>query len=191
MTDALEAIRALLGLDVEPRDLTILQVSLRALLIFLATIVTVRVGQKRFFGRNTAMDIILAIMLGSVASRAINGSAPFLPTVVAGFVLVGMHWVLSFLSFHSSAFGKLVKGNATLLIQNGELQADAMRKLLVTRDDLDEDLRSAGSTDDPASVKEARMERSGALSVIPKRSSPEILEVRVENGVQVIRIELS
>jgi hypothetical protein len=32
----------------------------------------------------TAFDVIAAIMLGSIMSRAINGSAPFLPTLVAG-----------------------------------------------------------------------------------------------------------
>ena len=34
-------------------------------------------------------------------SRAINGSAPFFPTMLGGAVLVGMHWLLGVLAYHS------------------------------------------------------------------------------------------
>jgi uncharacterized membrane protein YcaP (DUF421 family) len=49
----------------------------------------VRLGSKRFLGQTSAFDTIVGIMLGSIMSRAINSSAPFFPTLIAGVVLVG------------------------------------------------------------------------------------------------------
>ncbi len=45
--------------------------------MFAAALVMVRSGDKRFFARKSAFDVILGFMLASVLSRAINGSAPF------------------------------------------------------------------------------------------------------------------
>jgi uncharacterized membrane protein YcaP (DUF421 family) len=59
----------------------VLQVSLRALIMFIAALIIVRLGSKRFLARKTAFDFILAFMLGSMLSRAINGSAELLPTL--------------------------------------------------------------------------------------------------------------
>lgn len=64
----------LLGLGLDVADVSPLQMALRTVLIYTATLAIVRVGSKRFLSRATAFDAIVAIMLGSIMSRAINGS---------------------------------------------------------------------------------------------------------------------
>jgi hypothetical protein len=94
MTDApWDIMRSLLGLDAE--QLSAGQMALRALLTFVVTIAVVRLGDKRLFGKGTAFDIIVAIMIGSIMSRAVTGSSPLFATWVAGAVLVGLHWLLA------------------------------------------------------------------------------------------------
>jgi uncharacterized membrane protein YcaP (DUF421 family) len=83
----------------------------RAGLIFTITLAIVRMDSKRFLGKATVFDIILGIMIGSVMSRAINGSAPFFRTVLAGMVLVAMHWTLAGLAFHTSWVGRWSRGS--------------------------------------------------------------------------------
>src|SRR5438552_16619657 len=97
---SMEVFEKLLGLGVEPRHLGILQVSLRALIIFIAALIIVRLGAKRFLARKTAFDFILAFILGSMLSRAINGSAPLLPTLVGALVLVLFHRLIAIVAFH-------------------------------------------------------------------------------------------
>ena len=77
-----------LGLGVEPKDLTVLQISLRGIIVFLATLMMVRLGHKRSLARKTAFDAVLIVILASVLSRAINGSAAFFATLGGGLVLV-------------------------------------------------------------------------------------------------------
>jgi uncharacterized membrane protein YcaP (DUF421 family) len=80
--------------------------ALRTIAIYTFTLAIVRLGSKRFLGQASAFDTIVGIMLGSVMSRAINGSAPFLPTLGAGAVLIGMHWLLALLSFTSTGLAR-------------------------------------------------------------------------------------
>ena len=44
-------------------------------------------------------------------------------------------------------------------------------------------------SDTAETVKEARLERSGKVSVV-KRGEARVVEVRVEDGVQVVRVEV-
>jgi uncharacterized membrane protein YcaP (DUF421 family) len=79
--------------------------SLRDVIVYVVTIVIVRLGKKRFMGRTTAFDVILGILLGSIVSRAITGNAPFFPALAASAVLVAMHWLFSGIVLHWHGFG--------------------------------------------------------------------------------------
>src|SRR3954462_8121560 len=100
----------ILGLGLEPKDLTFLQISLRGIMVFLATLVMIRCGHKRSLARKTPFDAVLIVILASVLARAINGNSSFFPTLGGGFVIVLVHRLLAGFAFHSHAFGALIKG---------------------------------------------------------------------------------
>ena len=77
-------------------DLTVAQVGLRALIVYFILILFVRLGKKRFLGQATAFDAVLLIMIGSLASRAVSGTAPFVATLVATFMFIVVHWLISY-----------------------------------------------------------------------------------------------
>lgn len=166
------------------------QMALRAVLIYLAALVLVRVGEKRFLGKYTALDVILGFMLGSILSRAINGSAGFFETLVAAFVIVVLHWTFALIAFHSDWFGSLVKGGTRVLVRDGEIQWDAMRSSHISREDLLGALRANARIEDPEAVKVAYLERSGDISAISRSRGPRVIEVQVQAGVQTVRIQL-
>jgi uncharacterized membrane protein YcaP (DUF421 family) len=156
----------LLGLGLQPKDLTFLQVSLRGVLIFLLTLVMVRLSSRRSLAEKTAFDAILLVIIASVLSRAINGSAGFFTSIGCSFVLVLLHRFFSWVGCRSHAFGKLIKGCPAIIIENGRLQRDAMRRNLISDHDLEEDLRLDAQTEDVTKIKIARLERSGDVSFI-------------------------
>src|SRR5471032_45224 len=98
--------RSVLGTGLESKDIDVLQMALRAVIIYVVTICIVRLGKKRFMGGATVFDVILGIIVGSVASRAVTGNAPLLPTTGAIAVLVGLHWSFSAIAVRSKFFGK-------------------------------------------------------------------------------------
>lgn len=182
------AIRHLLGIDVPAIEMEVGQVVARALVIYLAGLVILRVGEHRFLGKNTAFDIVLGFILGSMLSRAVNGSAAMGPTVLACAALVALHWLFAFGSFRSRRLGSLVKGDVRQLVRGGEIDWDAMRRAQISERDLEEALRSDARLDDLSEIDAAYFERSGKISFIPKRREPRVVEVDVADGVQTVRV---
>jgi uncharacterized membrane protein YcaP (DUF421 family) len=168
MEQAWEVVEQALGLGLEGKHLSVLQMSLRAVVVFILSIAMLKIGDKRFMGKSTALDVFLGIVFGSTVSRAITGNAPFGPTLAAGFVLVLLHWLFAAIAFRSHGFGKLVKGNKRLLVLGGEIQWSAMKKAHVTTQDLEEALRREGEEPDISRIKESHLERNGDISIIMK-----------------------
>ncbi|MDQ3799666.1 MAG: DUF421 domain-containing protein [Acidobacteriota bacterium] len=156
----------LLGLEIEGKDLDVWRMMLRAAIVFIAAIVMIRIGDKRFMGRNTALDVMLGIVFGSVISRAITGNAPFFPTLGAGIVLVAMHWILSATAFYADGFGKVIKGKRTLLVRDGEILWDAMKGSHISERDIKEAMRNSGNNPDIAQIHTAHLERNGDISIV-------------------------
>lgn len=165
------------------------EAALRALVTYAVVVLALRAGAKRAMGKNTAFDLILAIMLGSVVSRGITGNAPLETSLAAGVVLIGAHWLLAVLAFHWSRFGPVVKGRPRELVRDGRILDGAMRRSHITRHDLEEALRHGGARD-VDEVVSARLERDGRISVVHDRKEPQVVEVQVAEGVQTVRVEL-
>src|SRR5947209_15887274 len=132
---------AVLGLGVEPKDLTFIQISLRGIVVFLVTLTTMRLGHKRSLSRKTPFDAVLLVILAAVFSRAINGSAAFFATLGGGVVLVLLHRLFAFLTFYSHRFGILVKGRPDVIVRDGQCDLPMMWRNHVSMHDLDEDMR--------------------------------------------------
>jgi uncharacterized membrane protein YcaP (DUF421 family) len=158
----------LLGPDGKATELTLFNISLRAFLIFVAGLVLVRVGDRRSLAEKTAFDAIFIVLLGSMLSRAINGTAPFLTTMAAAVGLMIIHRIFAFAAYKSHWFGQLIKGKAITVVRNGEVDWQELKRALVSKHDFEEDLRLDGKTDDVATIRLARLERSGDISFIKK-----------------------
>jgi uncharacterized membrane protein YcaP (DUF421 family) len=190
MSGLIEAAGRLLGLQRDIADVTVIQMALRTIIVYAFALGIIRLGSRRFLSKASAFDVIVAIMLGSIVSRAINGSAPFLPTLVSSAVLVGAHWLLALLAFRLDWLGPLVKGSPITLITDGIIDRDAMRRAGVSDHDLEQALRTQARVTDASRVRRATLERDGTISVLPAEAAPRIVEVSVERSVQTVRVEL-
>lgn len=140
----------------------------RAFVIYLALIVLLRMAKKRFMSDATVFDVVLSIIIGSIAGRTITGAAPVADALASIMVLIALHWLFSRLGMEWPAFATLIKGSPDLIIKDGKIKRRAMRAAHMDDDDLAEDLRIEG-VDDPRDVAEARLERSGKLSVVKRK----------------------
>jgi uncharacterized membrane protein YcaP (DUF421 family) len=191
LQEARNALEALLGLGRDAGDIEAGQMALRAVLVYAFTLALVRLGSRRFLGKATAFDVILGIMIGSVMSRGINGSAGLVPTLAAGTVLVALHGLFAMLAFRTRWFGDYVKGSPVLLVEDGRVRPEGMREASLTEADLAEALRLQGKEPDPSRIRRAYLERNGSISVVPREGAPRVVEVAVADGVQTVRVELS
>lgn len=154
------------ALGLEQDSLSVLQMALRAVVVYVFGLFLVRLGEKRFIGKFSAFDVIMGIMIGSITSRAITTADGFFPILSAALVLIVTHYAFAVLSFRSDRFGDLVKGHTRTLIDGGEIQWDAMRRSHISEKDLMSALRENAQVTEVKQVRVARLERSGNISAI-------------------------
>lgn len=152
------------GIDTE--DITTLHVLARAFVIYLIGIVLIRFSNKRFVGKMTAFDIIIAIIIGSLLSRAITNTDLFLKVLPACLLLILMHRLFSYIASYSDIFGNLIKGHEQVLIKDGEILWKAMKKSHLSEQDLMQNLRLNTNSANLKKIKTARLERNGDISFI-------------------------
>jgi len=160
----------LLALHTDAKDLTILNICLRGIIVFMVTLVMVRVADRRFLAKLSAFDVLLGFLLASMMARAVNGSAAFIPTLIGGFVLVLLHRLIGLISFHYDWFGRLVKGDPCVVVERGNPNHKVLKSFHISEKDLVEEMHLNGNLEKLDQVKQATLERNGKISIIPNRS---------------------
>ena len=61
-----QLLHTLLGIGTEPRALTFLQVSIRGVVVFIVTLIMMRLGSKRSLAEKTAFDAVFVVIIGSM-----------------------------------------------------------------------------------------------------------------------------
>jgi uncharacterized membrane protein YcaP (DUF421 family) len=161
-----QLLHTLLGIGTEPKNLTFLQVSIRGVVVFIATLIMVRLSSKRSLAEKTAFDAVFVVIIGSMLARAINGSEAFFPTLGTGFILVLLHRFFGIAAYYSHTFGILVKGKPVVLVRDARLLQKNMLWEHISRHDLEEDMRLNAKTEDLSKIQVAQLERSGDISFI-------------------------
>lgn len=146
------------------------QESIRAIFIFLYGLLLIRLAGIRAFSKQTPLDIVIAIVIGSNLSRALTGNARFLPTLAATAVIVLMYWLFERWAARSQLASRVLKGRAVRLMHGGALDDAVMRRHAVTRGDLEEAGRISGKPS-LAAVTDAYLERNGKISTL--KGAPE------------------
>jgi uncharacterized membrane protein YcaP (DUF421 family) len=134
-----------------------------SLLIFL------RVSGKRSTGKLNLFDWVVTVALGSMLATTILSQDTPLVVGIAGFAaLLGLQFMISWLSVRSAFVRGLVKAQPKLLFHQGEYLEQNMRRERITRDEVQAAAREEGlaSLDDVAAVV---LETNAVISVIEKR----------------------
>ncbi len=140
---------------------------LRTVILYFLIMAGLRIMGKRQIGELEPSELVLTMMLSDLATVPMQDfGIPLLSGVVPIFTLLALTMLLSQLCLRSLKFRAIAWGTPTILIQNGELQQQAMRKNRFTLDELLEELRGKGISEISA-VQYAILENSGQLSVFP------------------------
>jgi uncharacterized membrane protein YcaP (DUF421 family) len=151
-------------------DLAWYQECTRAALIFVYGLVLVRIAGRRIFGKWSALDIVVSIIIGSNLSRTLTGSAQLWGTLAATTLLVGLHWVLARLVTAFPGFSQIIEGKAIELARHGAPVPSVRERYAISQSDLDEALRQSG-VDDIAAARVVTLEPSGKITVL-KHDAP-------------------
>jgi uncharacterized membrane protein YcaP (DUF421 family) len=160
----------LLAIFGEGKDLDSFQMAMRAVVVFFATLLLIRISGRRSFGQRSPFDYVVAILLGATLSRIIVGASPAVPTLAASFVIVATHRVLAWACVRSPRLESLVVGVEREVYKDGRFIGDQMSAALITKTDVYETARQELNARDLKDVESAILERNGQVSVIRKHT---------------------
>ena len=164
----------------------------RTLVLYLVLITGLRLTGKRQIGELEPNELVLTMLLSDLAAVPMQDfGIPLLSGVLPIAVILCMSMLLSFLSLRSVRFRALICGEPTVIIRQGVISQQAMRRNRLTLDELMEELRCQGITD-LQTVKYAVLETSGQLSVLlyPKDQpiTPQQMDLAVADDIFLPRI---
>ena len=154
----------------------------RTVILYFLIMIGLRLMGKRQIGELEPSELVLTMMISDLATVPMQDfGIPLLAGVIPILTLLALSMLMSQLSLHSLRFRELVCGTPAILIRNGKLQQETMRKNRYTLDELLEELRGQGisSIND---VKYAILENSGQLSVLPwaRQQPPTVSQLGLE-----------
>ena len=149
----------------EGTDLNPLQMALRAVIVFLVALALIRASGRRSFGHISPFDACMTVLFGAILSRAVVGASPFLATIAAAAALAVTHRVLAIASVRWRPLEHLVNGHEVEIAARGALDPSAMRRALVTEEELKKEMRKRFGRDDLGRLRRATLERDGSIAV--------------------------
>ncbi len=146
---------------------------LRSVVVYTFLLVMFRLLGKRQVAQMTAFDLIVLLILSNVLQNAMIGpDNSIIGGLIGGAAVLVLNWLVGRLAFSSRWFERAVEGVPTLLIHDGRIIEQNLRKEHLTHVDLMETLRSQGVFK-LAEVRVALLETTGKLSVLRKETEPE------------------
>jgi uncharacterized membrane protein YcaP (DUF421 family) len=134
--------------------------------IYLFLITLLRVFGRRQLVQLSALDLIVVLLLGSAVETAmIHGDLSLPAGLVSAGTLIVLNRLLTWVFLQSPRLSQLVNGGPILLVHDGRVLDDHLKRVGLTRPDLDAALRGRGFAG-PAGVREAVLETDGTISVV-------------------------
>jgi uncharacterized membrane protein YcaP (DUF421 family) len=141
--------------------------ALRTVAVYGGLLVLLHVAGKRQLAQLNSFDLVVLLLLSNVVQNAVIGNDNSLSGgLVGAAILIAVDAVLVRGAFMSPRFGKVLQGGSVALFEEGEVDARALRRTAITREELVAGLRRQGLELDD--VERVVLEPEGALNATPK-----------------------
>ena len=142
--------------------------ALVGVLAYVALIVLLRMTGKRTLSKMNAFDLVVTVALGStLATILLSSDVALLEGITALVVLIMMQFAIAWLAVRSPRVSHWVKSEPVMLVYQGSMLNDALRRERVVEAEIWAALRAQGFLD-LAVVEAVVLETDGSFTVVPK-----------------------
>lgn len=146
-----------------------LVIFLRALILYILVIFSVRLMGKRQIGELQPSELAITILVSNIATLPLEDTTlPIITGVIPMLSLVCFDVIMSAVTLRFKRVRRIVSGAPRVIISNGVLDQKSLRQLRFSLDDLFEMLRQQGIFD-ISEVQFAVVETTGQISVLQKK----------------------
>lgn len=139
---------------------------IRSILTYLFLIFVIRLLGKRQLGEMEPSEFVVSMLIADLAASIMQDvQSTIFPSIIPIITVLILELLLSVLAYHSIFVRKLFCGKPVILMEDGKILQDRLRKTRVTPDELTEHLREKGIID-LNTVKYAILETNGQISAL-------------------------
>ena len=138
-----------------------------ATISFLVLFAFIRISGKRTLAKLNAFDFVVSVTLGSTLSSMMLLKVTVSEGLVALIIIIALQYVLAFLAKKSKFMEKAINSTPTLLFYNGKFLTDAMKRELITEEEIYAEIRKY-RMERIEDVRAVVMELNGEMTVIKK-----------------------
>jgi len=139
------------------------------LAVYLFIVVAIRLFGKKELAQLSVVDLVFILLISNAVQNAMVGpDSTLLGGLVAATTLFVVNYLLKYLQYKFPKFGKVVQGDAIMLVFDGKYLESHLKKARITEDEIMEAVREHGV----ASIEEvnlAIMEVDGSISVLSNK----------------------
>jgi uncharacterized membrane protein YcaP (DUF421 family) len=141
---------------------------LRAAAIYLVLMILFKVAGRRSLAELNTFDLVLLMVIGEATQQALLGDDFSLTNAVLVIVtLIAIDIGLSLLKQRSRWFSRVLDGGPTVVVEEGRVLHERLKRARVDEDDILEAARSSQGILEIKHIRFAILERNGKISVIP------------------------
>lgn len=137
---------------------------------YAALVLILRVSGKRTLSKLNAFDFVITIAIGSTLASIITSKSLALVEGLAALgLLVAMQYLATAASVRFKGFNRRVKAEPALLLRDGRMLTQAMRRARITEGEIEAAAR-AGGVDRPDQLDAVFLEADGSLTALRRRA---------------------
>ena len=143
-----------------------LNIALKSIAVYVFIVAAIRVFGKKEFAHLSIIDLVFILLISNSVQNAMVGTDSTLEGgLVAAFSLFLMNFVFKKISLFSKDFSKVIDGEPILLIYQGEIRLDGLKKAQISEEQLHAVVREHG-VESVELVNLAMFEVDGNISVL-------------------------
>ncbi len=139
---------------------------LRGTIIYFFMFISIKLWGKKHMGEMTAFDFILLLFISEAVQNSLVSDDK---SIYGGMIVITtfLLWnsIINKLTFRFRRLEKILDGEPVVLVNDGVINRDNMKKEQVTEQELKEAMRGHG-LEDIGKVKQATLETNGHLTII-------------------------
>ncbi len=142
---------------------------LRAVAVYLFLLLIFRIAGRRTLAEMTSFDFVLLLVISETTQQALIGNDFSVTTAgILILTLIGLDIGISLIKVAYPRFEKWIDGVPIILIEDGHIHQDRMKKARVDEADILTNARRLQGIERLDQIKYAVLERSGGISIIPR-----------------------
>jgi uncharacterized membrane protein YcaP (DUF421 family) len=145
---------------------------IRAVATFFFLMLVFRISGKRSLAEITTFDAVLLLIISEATQEAMtDGDQSMTNAFLLILTLIGLNMLMQQIGTRWPAFDKVTNSTPLVLIEDGHIHQERLKRMRVTEDDILEEARARFGVERLEQIKHAVLERSGGITVIPKQVS--------------------